>query len=101
VDARNGCGGEPMVFVKGFFDRPTATESGEQALKREIYRVERTLHGCDGEWRRFATLFHPALSKSTVEGQPRQPEWLRVELYAYWPVGGLRVRQRAAGDRRP
>jgi hypothetical protein len=87
VDARDTCGGEPMVFVKGFFDRPTATESGEQPLKREIYRVERTLHGCDAEWRRFATIFHPALSKSTVEGQPRQPEWLRVELYAYWPIG--------------
>jgi hypothetical protein len=131
LDARNTCGGEPMVFVKGFFDRPRMndtfeprapsahtdthsmrrteflnspyrvhlcaakppvvkdmmTESGEQVLKREIYRVERTLHGSDGEWRRFATVFHPALSKSTVEGKPKQPEWLRVELYAYWPVG--------------
>ncbi len=87
VDARNNCGGEPMVFVKGFFDRPTMTESGEQILKRSIYRVERTLHGSDGEWRRFATVFHPALSKSTVEGKPKQPEWLRVELYAFWPVG--------------
>jgi hypothetical protein len=76
-----------MVFVKGFFDRPAMTESGAQSLKREIYRVETTLHGCDGEWRRFARVFHPALSKSTVEGKPKQPEWLRVELYAFWPVG--------------
>ena len=40
-----------------------------------------------GEWRRFATVFHPALSQSTVSGKPKQPEWLRVELYAFWPVG--------------
>ena len=87
VDARNTCGGEPMVFIKGFFGRPTMTESGEQVLERSIYRVECTLHNSDGEWRRFATVFHPALSKSTVEGKPKQPEWLRVELYAFWPVG--------------
>jgi hypothetical protein len=87
VDARNNCGGEPMVFVKGFFERPTMTESGEQILERSIYRVERTLYKCDSEWRRFATVFHPALSKSTLEGKAKQPEWLRVELYAFWPVG--------------
>jgi len=87
VDARTQCGGAPMVFVKGFFDQRRKMEEGEVVLKREIYRVETTLSGCDAQWRRFARIFHPARSTSTLAAKPIQPEWLRIELYAYWPVG--------------
>ena len=86
VDAR-GPGGTPKVFIKGFIDQTRETTEGTVVLKRNAYRAPITLHGIGDEWRRFARVFHPARSKSTYKGKAIQPQYLRVELYAYWPPG--------------
>jgi hypothetical protein len=86
VDARSD-GGTPKVFIKGFVDQRVRTEQGVRVLKRNAYRAPLTLHGCGREWRRFARVFHPARSKSTYRARLIQPQYLRVELYAYWPPG--------------
>lgn len=86
VDARSD-GGTPKVFVKGFFDQKVRTDEGVKVLKRNAYKAQFPLDGCGKKWKRFAMEFHPARSKSTFDGKPLQSQWLRVELYAYWPVG--------------
>jgi hypothetical protein len=86
VDARSE-GGTPKVFVKGFFDQQRRTDQGLVVLKRNAYKLQFPLDGCGPQWKRFATEFHPAQSKTTFDGKPIQPQWLRVEIYAYWPVG--------------
>ncbi len=90
VDARTDASGGPgpKVFIKGFIDQKRKTEGGAVVvLKRNAYRAPLNLKGCGKAWKRFAREFHPARSKSTFKGKPIQPEWLRVELYAYWTVG--------------
>jgi len=87
VDARSSRPAEPKVFIKGFVDQRQATKDGEIVLKRNAYRAPMTLHGCGPEWKRYARLLHPSRSKTTYRGKPLLPQWLRVELYAYWPVG--------------
>ncbi len=76
------------VFVKGFFDQRMRSETGKEVvLKRNAYRARMDL-GAPGEaWKRYAFVFHPARSKSLYKGKPIQPEWLQVQLYAYWPPG--------------
>lgn len=87
IDARNSGKGDPKLFVKGFFDQTRQAEQGEVVLKRNAWRSEMTLIGCSESWKRYARVMHPARSKSTLNDKPIQPEWLRVEIYAYWPVG--------------
>ena len=76
-----------MVFIKGFFDQKVKTAAGETVIKRNAYRAPMTLDPCDEKWRRYARLFHPWRSKSTLGGKPLRPQYLQVQLYAYWPPG--------------
>jgi hypothetical protein len=87
VDARASVQGEPKVFIKAFVDERRRVEEGESVLKRNAYRAPMTLYGCGPEWKRFAFILHPTQRKTASIPNPLQPQWLRVELYAYWPVG--------------
>lgn len=87
VDARCEKNGEPKVFLKGFFDQRRVMEQGEVVLKRNAYRADMTLAGCGPAWQKYVRIFHPERSTSTNAGKPLRVEWLRVELYAYWPAG--------------
>lgn len=89
VDARTDkdTTGEPMVFIKGFFDQKIETGDGVQTVRRNAYRAPMTLDPCDKQWRRYARLFHPWRSKSTLGGKPLEAEVLQVQLYAYWRPG--------------
>ena len=76
------------VFVKGFFDQRMKSETGKEVvLKRNAYRARIDLGQPGDKWKRYAFVFHPARSKSLRKGKPIQPEWLQVQLYAYWPPG--------------
>jgi len=79
VDARADTHGEPKVFTKGFFRW--------RGLMRNAGRAPMTLYGCGKQWKRFARVFTPADWKSTLNDKPVSPEFLQVQLYAYWPVG--------------
>jgi hypothetical protein len=87
VDARTEAKGEPKVFVKGFFDQQMQTRDGVQTVRRDAYQAPMTLDPCDGQWRRYARLFHPSQSRSTLDKQPLRAEWLQVQIYAYWRPG--------------
>jgi hypothetical protein len=87
VDARTEAEGEPKVFVKGFFDQQMQTREGVQTVRRDAYRAPIFLDPCNGQWRRYARLFHPSRSKTTLGGRPVRTEWLQVQIYAYWKPG--------------
>ncbi len=87
VDAKVSQKGGAKVFVKGFVDRPYKTRRGLMVIKRNAYRAPMNLDGLSQNWKRFSRVFHPARSQSTIDDQPVQPEWLRVQLYSYWPPG--------------
>jgi hypothetical protein len=87
TDARCETGCAPMVFVKGFFDQEVETEDGPRLVRRDAYRAPMTLDPCDGTWRRYARLFHPSRSQSTLDGEPLAATHLQVQLYAYWKPG--------------
>jgi len=87
IDARTEAVGEPKVFVKGFFDQRMQTRDGVQTVRRDAYRAPIFLDPCDEQWRRYARLFHPSRSKSTLDKQPLKAEWLQVQIYAYWQPG--------------
>ncbi len=90
IDARSEAiegSGEPKVFIKGFFDRKVRTADGVRTVRRNAYRAPMTLDPCDGTWRRYARLFRPWESKSTMDEKPLKPEYLQVQIYAYWRPG--------------
>lgn len=87
IDARTECGGVPMVFVKGFVDRPTQTDKGMEVLKRNAFRADLRLHKCSKEWQRYVRIVRPAKSTSTEADKALGIEWLQVQIYAYWPAG--------------
>ncbi len=87
IDARTEAEGEPKVFIKGFFDQRMKTKEGYQVVRRDAYQAPIFLSPCDGQWRRYARLFHPSQSKSTLGGEELKAEWLQVQVYAYWKPG--------------
>jgi len=87
IDARTEAEGEPKVFVKGFFDQKMQTKDGYQVVRRDAYRAPIFLDPCDDQWRRYARVFHPSQSKSTLGGKELETEWLQVQIYAYWKPG--------------
>ena len=87
VAARTTAGGEPKVFIKGFFDESITTDQGRTVIKRDAGNAMLTLVKCNENWKRWVCVFHPARWKSMNNYKPLQPDWLRVDLYAYWPAG--------------
>lgn len=87
VDARSPSPGEPKVFIKGFYDETMKTEKGPLVIKRDAGNAMLTLVKCNAEWQRWVCVFHPARWKSTLNYKPLRVEWLRVDLYSYWPQG--------------
>ncbi len=87
IDARCETGCAPKLFVKGFFDQEVQTEDGPRLIRRDAYRAPMTLDPCDATWRRYARLFHPSRSQSTLDGEPLAATHLQVQLYAYWKPG--------------
>ena len=87
IDARTEAEGEPKVFIKGFFDQTVQTRDGPQVIRRDAYQAPIFLDPCDGQWRRYARLLHPWQSKATLGGKPLKPQWLQVQIYAYWKPG--------------
>ncbi|MCD6415335.1 MAG: hypothetical protein J7M08_01390 [Planctomycetes bacterium] len=90
IDARTDTAGkphEPRVFIKGFFDQKMKTARGVQIVRRNAYRAPMILDPCDETWRRYARTFHPWRSKSTLAEKPLKPEYLQVQIYAYWRPG--------------
>jgi hypothetical protein len=87
VDARAEAEGVPRVFVKGFFDQRMQTRNGSEVVRRDAYRAPMQLDPCDGQWRRYARVFHPSESKSTLGKEPLKTQFLQVQLYAYWKPG--------------
>ncbi len=89
IDARNDedTTGTPRVFIKGFFDQKMVTEDGVQTVRRNAYRAPMILDPCDEQWRRYARVFHPAQSQSTLGDKPLKTDWLQVQIYAYWQQG--------------
>jgi hypothetical protein len=87
IDARTEAKGQPKVFIKGFFDDQMQTREGVQTVRRDAYQAPIFLDPCDGQWRRYARLFHPSKSKTTLDGKPLKPEYLQVQIYAYWGPG--------------
>jgi len=89
IDARTDeqTRGTPRVFIKGFFDQKIQTRDGVQTVRRDAYRAPMILDPCDAQWRRYARLLHPSKSQSTLGGKPLKPEFLQVQIYAYWKPG--------------
>jgi len=87
IDARTEAKGAPKVFIKGFFDQTVSTRDGYQTIRRDAYQAPIFLDPCDGQWRRYARTFHPAKSQTTLDGKPLKPEWLQIQIYAYWEQG--------------
>jgi hypothetical protein len=87
VDARTEAEGEPKVFIKGFFDEQMQTKAGVQVVRRDAYQAPIFLDPCDGQWRRYARLFRPSQSKTTLDGKPVMSQYLQVQIYAYWKPG--------------
>ncbi len=90
IDARcevNGEPHEPRVFIKGFFDQQVQTRNGVETVRRNAYRAPMILDPCDKQWRRYARLFHPWRSNSTLAGEQLRAERLQVQIYAYWRPG--------------
>jgi len=104
IDARAEAKGAPKVFIKGFFDQKVETRDGVRVVRRNAYRAPMTLDPCDGRWRRYARLFHPSRSKSTLGGKPLKSEYLQVQIYAYWKPGSYyfdNVRLEIVGYEKP
>jgi hypothetical protein len=100
IDARTEAKGAPKVFIKGFFDQALMTgddrlyiERGRdqaplyETIRRDAYQAPIFLDPCDGQWRRYARTFHPSKSQTTLDGKPLKPEWLQIQIYAYWEQG--------------
>ncbi len=87
IDARTDAVGAPKVFLKGFFDQQMETRDGVQTVRRDAYQAPIFLDPCDGQWRRYARLFHPSKSQATLDGKPLKPQYLQVQIYAYWKPG--------------
>jgi len=87
IDARTDGTSAPRVFIKGFFDQKMKTAKGIETVRRDAYRAPMILDPCDKHWRRYAREFHPWKTKSTLAGKPLRPEWLQVQIYAYWRPG--------------
>ncbi len=106
IDARTDqeTQGEPKVFIKGFFDQKIETADGVRTVRRNAYRAPITLDPCDRQWRRYARLFHPSRSKSTLGGEPLEAQFLQVQIYAYWRPGNYyfdNVRLEVVGTEEP
>jgi len=87
VDARTEAEGEPKAFIKSFYDQTMQTSEGVRTVRRDAYVAQMNLDPCDKQWRCYARLLHPWESKATLAGGPLKPEWLQVQLYAYWKPG--------------
>jgi len=87
IDARTEAEGEPKVFIKGFFDQTVDTRDGPRVIRRDAYQAPIFLNPCDGQWRRYARRLRPWQSKTKLGGKPLKPQWLQVQIYAYWKPG--------------
>jgi len=81
-----------LPFVKGYALIHTPGEKAPQ--RREVYRRQfPKLASTAGKWRTTVADFVPSvLAPKGGHRQPYTLEWIRVDLYCYWPAGRLWVR---------
>ena len=72
-----------IQFTKGYRDREVTDVAKPQTLRQETFKHQVRFYGQPGEWLRLTS--KPFLPRA-VKGEDA-PQFLRVELYAYWPVG--------------
>ncbi len=82
-----------LPFVKGY--ALVGSPGEDEPQRREVYRRQfPKLQSTGGAWRTAVVDFVPSVVPPT--GGHREPynlQWLRVDLYCYWPEGRLWVKQ--------
>jgi len=73
-------GPTPKIFLKGY--HPFPAQGGYPAQRRETYRRQVHPKGGKGAWHEVTADFVP---EATTKAHT--PEFLKVDLYAYWPKG--------------
>jgi len=73
-------GPTPKIFLKGY--HPFPAQGGYPAQRRETYRRQVHPAGGKGEWHTVTADFIPEATTPD-----HTPEFLKVDLYAYWPKG--------------
>ena len=70
------------IFLKGYHEFPP--QEGFPAQRRETYRRQVHPAGEKKQWNSVVADFIP------IHANPnQQPTWMKVDLYAYWPKGGV------------
>ena len=82
-----------LPFVKGYALIGVPGEQRPQ--RREVYRRQfPKLKSTRGEWRTAVVDFVPSVLPSSHDHRrPYKLQWLRVDLYCYWPKGRLWVKE--------
>lgn len=76
-------GPEIKLFVKGYRDLPVTGYENAKFLRQETYKFHKVFYGKKGEWQDMDS--RPFLPRSAKP--EHQPQFLRIELYSYWPEG--------------
>lgn len=76
-------GPKVIQFTKGYRDMEVTDIEKPQKLRQETFKHQVRFYGAPGEWARLTS--KPFLPRA-VKGEDA-PQFLRVQLYAYWPVG--------------
>jgi len=76
-------GPKVIMFVKGYRDLEVKGYERVETLRQEVFKHQKRLYGAKGEWQTLTT--EPFLPRSARP--EHMPQFLRVQLYAYWPQG--------------
>ncbi len=76
-------GPKVILFVKAYRDLEVEGYEGVQTHRQEVFKHQKRFHGKAGAWTTLTT--EPFLPRSVKP--EHMPQFLRVQLYAYWPPG--------------
>ncbi len=76
-------GPKVIMFVKGYRDMRVKGYEGVKTLRQETFKHQKRFYGDKGKWGRLVT--RPFLPRSAKP--QHMPQFIRVQLYAYWPRG--------------
>ena len=76
-------GPKVILFVKAYRDLEVEGYEGVTTHRQEVFKHQKRFHGKAGAWTTLTT--EPFLPRSVKPAH--MPQFLRVQLYAYWPPG--------------
>jgi hypothetical protein len=78
-----------IQFTKGYRDRAGGVATDNQILRQEVFKHQVRYHGDNDVWSTLTS--RPFLPRA--QNSADAPQYLRVQLYAYYPAGTVKFRR--------